>query len=218
MRKSKNARKWLIRAIVLELVILISLSGYAYGKYVTQESAGGNLQITAELGKVNLQEHQAVKDEKGQYDLNGTLVQSNAYTTVLPGLDIPKDPYVTVTEKSPIPAYLFVEVWDNIPTTTVGSESKKLMTYTVDTNNWKLVGTYSEKSVYVYTGGTGDAKQITANLAKTRILADDTVYVSQYLKKMKLPAGGIQINFRAVLKQCVTGKIPADVYNDTTDY
>ena len=218
MRKSKNARKWLIRAIVLELVILISLSGYAYGKYVTQQKLEGNLQITANLGKVTLQEHQAEKDEHGKYTLTGTAVSANAYTTVLPGLDIPKDPYVTVTEKSPIPAYLFVEVWDNIPTTTVGSESKKLMTYTVDTNNWKLAGTYSGKSVYVYTGGTGDAKQITANLAETKILADNTVYVSQYLKKMKLPAGGIQINFRAVLKQCVTGMTADQIYSDNTNY
>ena len=109
-------------------------------------------------------------------------------------------------------------MWDNIPTTTVGSESKKLMTYTVDTNNWKLAGTYSGKSVYVYTGGTGDAKQITANLAETKILANNTVYVSQYLKKMKLPAGGIQINFRAVLKQCVTGMTADQIYSDNTNY
>lgn len=218
MLKSKNARKWLIRAIVLELVILISLSGYAYGKYVTQQKLEGNLQITANLGKVTLQEHQAEKDENGKYTLTGTAVSANAYTTVLPGLDIPKDPYVTVTNKSPIPAYLFVEVWDNIPLTLIGSEQKKLIDYTVDTTNWKMIGTYGGKNVYVYTGGTGDAKQITANLAKTRILADDTVYVSQYLKKMELPAGGIQINFRAVLKQCVTGKTPAEVYSDTTNY
>ena len=218
MRKSKNARKWLIRAIVVELVILISLSGYAYGKYVTQESVGGNLQITAELGKVNLQEHQAVKDEKGQYGLNGILVQSNAYTTVLPGLDIPKDPYVTVTEKSPMPAYLFIEVWDNIPLTLIGSEQKKLIDYTVDTTNWKMIGTYGGKNVYVYTGGTGSAVEVKANLGVTKILTDDKVIVSQYLKKMKLPAVGIQINFRAVLKQCVTGMTADQIYSDNTNY
>ena len=218
MLKSKNARKWLIRAIVVELVILISLSGYAYAKYVTQQKLEGNLQITANLGKVTLQEHQAEKDENGKYTLTGTAVSANAYTTVLPGLDIPKDPYVTVTNKSPMPAYLFIEVWDNIPLTLIGSEQKKLIDYTVDTTNWKMIGTYGGKNVYVYTGGTGEAKEITADVAATKILVGDKVTVSQYLKKMELPVGGIQISFQTIMKQCVTGMTADQIYSDNTNY
>lgn len=70
----------------------------------------GKLIIRAGLASgVYIKEHKAVKAEDGTYSLGAEIVDENAYT-VLPGVALPRDPFVKIEEKTATPAYLYVEI------------------------------------------------------------------------------------------------------------
>lgn len=56
-----------------------------------------------------LNESHATKGNDGKYTLTATRVEENSYT-VLPGVNLPKDPSVQITEALSADAYVFVEV------------------------------------------------------------------------------------------------------------
>ena len=99
----------------LLLIIAVSvLIGSAVGKYrrsFTLEQA--TVTFTAKLAEsVTLQEHKANRQPDGSYELDENSTVAEIEYTLIPGLDVPKDPYVTITGKTPIDSYLFVEVVD----------------------------------------------------------------------------------------------------------
>lgn len=208
MKKFTTIRRWLKIAIVAELIVLLCLSGVVYAKYTTDKTLTGSVTINAELGTIQILEHEAQKQPDGSYKLIGVTAdgkcdpnaahthmdgssekKGNIYTHVIPGLDIPKDPYVVIKDKTTIPAYVFVEVKDTLP-------SNSQIIYTIDevsvsnpNGNWYNLGKLRTNggTVYVYTGGTGHPLAITdqtPNLDKITILIDNTVHVSQNLKEM----------------------------------
>ena len=75
-----------------------------------------------------LKEHEATDaDNDGVYTLSETSeVDGNTYT-VLPGVDLPKDPFVKTTGALEMDAYVFVEVVD---------ETGTALSFTVDNTNW----------------------------------------------------------------------------------
>lgn len=146
----KNNR--IMRGIVL-LCGIVLLFGGAWGatnlraKYVTSITLTGSVDFSPLLATdLTLQEHVAERKADGSYQLKTTTaaVNQNAYK-VMPGVDIPKDPFITVTERTTVPGYLYVEVIDSLPDT---------VTYRL-TNNWSLLSGVTGKnggSVYVYVG------------------------------------------------------------------
>lgn len=200
MTKHQKQRKRLLALIVVLSVILAGLCGVAYAKYVQETTLNGTVNITAELGIVQVLEHVANRNDDGSYSLGkDTTSEKNEYT-LIPGLDIPKDPYVVVSNKSTVPAYIFLEVTDNIT-------DDKIISYTIDPDHWKkLEGV--DGQVYVYIEN-GSPKAVTSNIDPINILEDQTVYVSQNLKDYEGETP-ISINFTVSMKQA-TGEAK-DIY------
>lgn len=149
-------KKTLTIAIALVLVVALAVGAtYAYLKAssgpVTNTFAVGNV---IDDTKFTLQEHKvAYNGTKGVYDYELTeageqqVGTSNTYDKLVPGTTAPKDPFITIGEKTQAPAYLFVKVTD----TSAG------ITYSVDTDKWAEVsvnGLKAGEKVYVYKVGS----------------------------------------------------------------
>lgn len=201
-------RLWpLMMAAVL---VLGSMVGVALGKYIHSTELEATVTFSAKLAdSIVLEEHEAVRQSDGSYKLDNTkTVTSNAYT-LIPGLDVPKDPYITIKNKTPLDAYLFVEVVDTLDVHTNTDDSTFApVTYHM-TDNWMLlkdgenpVAGKHGGTVYVYTAdGTNaaavndekwTAKETTEDGATNYYLtipllqadqAGNSVFVSQYLNK-----------------------------------
>lgn len=206
----KKLQKWLPGFLIFAVLLASLAGGAAYAKYVTQKQFDGSVTIKAELGTITLQEHTANRKEDGSYELLTSTTDKNEYI-IIPGLDIPKDPFVTVTRTSPIPVYVFIEVVD-----TIESENKNVITYTADPANWLKVDGVTGKNggmVYVYTTNGSAAAEVTDTVGPINILSNETVYVSQKLKQV---TGGVSINFYASMGQVAAGHTPAEVYQSIT--
>lgn len=166
-------------ALILVILLITSLSGLAVGKYVFTNSFTRTVTFKAELAKdFILRERTVVRQADGQYVLAEPYITNNKLAPqryeLLPGLDIPKDPHVVITGKSPIPAYLFIEVVDKTPNDAIS--------FTLE-EQWIETTLKTPKdggTMYVYsTNGTGPA-EITEDLT-AYILENNKVYVSQKL-------------------------------------
>lgn len=200
----------LLSVLVLAVVALVST---AVAKYVYSEPLTVGVQFEAKLADtVALLESEAKRQPDGSYKLGTGTVYGNSYI-LMPGVDIPKDPYVTVTGKTSIPAYLFVEVVDKIGD---GAISWKIGSAWLELEG---VSGHNGGTVYVYKGNESEALKLTGeNCPKDKIfvLKDNTVYVGQ-----KLVSNGEKINdglvFYASLVQVgKTGdadRSPQDAYN-----
>lgn len=199
-------------ALLVAVLILASLvCGTAYAKYVKQQSFTGTMTLTAQLGSITVEESKANRQSDGSYKLDSSnKVKSNSYE-LLPGLDIPKDPAVSVNKESTIPVYVFLEVTD-----TIAPQDEDVIAFTVDPV-WKAVagvtGIHGGR-VYVYAPG-GSPAVVTEDVASINVLAGQTVTVSQKLKQV---TGQVEILFYAEMRQITSvGQDPAAVYG-STDY
>lgn len=190
------------------LILLTALTG-VYAKYVTDKVLEGQASITAKLGEIKLLEHVYEPQADGSYKkTEATTSNGNTYSTVIPGLDIPKDPYVQITNKSPIEAYVFLKIeTDNL--------KENGLTYTLK-EHWQPVAGYTD--VYVYSEKSGEnwipVKMIGNNAGTITIpvLEGDQVIVSQKLNK---EATGLELSFSACMKQYVDGQTAAQIYGNT---
>lgn len=177
---------------VIFLLVVVGV-GVSYAKYIATLRATGTVTINAELGDITLQEHEAVRQPNGSYELTDVILPimdnpdstdvneeklGNSYV-LIPGLDIPKDPYIVITNKTGIEAYLFVEVVDKT--------ANPALTVTADSAHWLSLGEIGVNggTVYVYKA-TADDKTPTAidsNFPSDPIyiLAGNQIIVSQTL-------------------------------------
>lgn len=142
-----SKKKTLLTILAVVLVCCIAVTGtLAYLKADTMENPVKNTFVAdgdGVMGVITLNEHKAVQGEDGNYSLTTDVVTSNEYN-LLPGTNVPKDPYITLVEKSTVKAYLYVEV--------VNGLGNKGISYAMD-DNWTLVtGVTGTKggAVYVY--------------------------------------------------------------------
>ena len=171
----RSKKTWLIVACTV-MVLAVSVVGtIAYLTDTTEPVVN-----TFTMGKLLddplnfvLKEHQATDNDKtGVYTLDDTKeVNANEYT-VLPGVDLPKDPFVKTNETLKLDAYVFVEVVDEIGTA---------LHFTVDSDKWtELSGKTGPNGGKVYVmkdnGGIAKADQklgpITI-LTKNKITVDN---------------------------------------------
>ena len=123
----KNVKKTLLLSVCALILVAATVMGTM--AYLTAEDSVTNTfaattLITDEDDFV-LKEHKLITTEDKKLALDEqTEVQENNYP-VLPGVNLPKDPFVRVTVQSD--AYLFLEVENNLPAG---------MTFTVDTTKW----------------------------------------------------------------------------------
>lgn len=196
-KKKKRTRLGLL----ILLLLLLSLMGFALGKYSKTLNNPGNVTFSTRLADtMTLLEHQAVRQTDGTYELDMTkTVTSNIYI-LIPGVDIPKDPHITISGRTSIPAYLFIEVESTLDTDT--------QVYKIDTDKWELLIQSGTKKVYYYksdiTDGTiyilkdhpGTGKQIEI---KQAVLSDAEIDV---------------LSISARLMEKVGEKTPLDTYNN----
>ena len=219
--KSKRSRLLILLAVVL---LIGATVGTAVGKYVTTITVPGKVVFTADLAEeVKLQEHQAKRNADGSYSLTGEIAQPdlngnhNTYD-LLPGLDIPKDPHITISNKTPIEAYLFVEV---VESGDVDTENK-VITYSMDSGWLKLNGVTGKNNgtVYVYKGEDSSAKVLDENIGTdwtAKILAPltegkpETIRVSQMLITTPNTDDDI-LTFYATMGEVAMGANPTEVY------
>ena len=195
-RKRKNNRIW-ISAVCVLLAVFVITTGAVFAKYKRSVPLQGTLTVSAgQLANVfTLQEHKAVRNN-GIYILDDTqVVTSNTYQ-VLPGVAIPKDPHFKLSNKSKVPAYLYVEVIDNL-----GASG---LSYSL-TSDWLDIDITGQSGgkVYVYTGGTGSAKLLDENFNVS------TIYILQYnqvtVGKGSTSGFNVSLSFHGYLAQASAG-------------
>ena len=180
--------------------------------------------FTAALAEdVILQEHKAERNLDGSYSLTDQIATAdpngnyNSYA-LLPGLDIPKDPYITIMKKTPIEAYLFVEV---VEKGDVGTDGK-VITYAMDSSWLKLNGVTGKHNgtVYVYNGADADEKKLDDSIGAAwtvNLLAPlaegkpETIRVSQKLITTESTGNDI-LTFYAAMGEAAMAETPAEVY------
>lgn len=165
-------KKTLTIAIALVLVVALAVGAtYAYltaqtGEVKNTFVAGGAVDQSA----LELYEHKANQNKDGTYTLDTTKpTTANSYT-VMPGVDLPKDPTVEVAAANG-PYYLFVKV-------TEGAHfNKDIFGYSIDDAAWKQLKDADGKDVagvYVYTTDKTNAAiltgAVTANVLKDKVV------------------------------------------------
>lgn len=168
-------KKKLLIALAIVLVVAMSVTGTL--AYLTANT--GAVTNTFTVGKVfdeedsdthknfELLEH-GITGKPGEYTLTAEEVSGNEYT-VMPGVNIPKDPFVRVNRPVGVDVYLFVEVVDG---------TSEQLTVTVDSAKWtKLVGVTGTYGGGVYTLASGKLTEGNT-LEATHILADDEIVVA----------------------------------------
>lgn len=170
--EEKRKQRNIVIAIVLLAVILLAviIVGLTYAKYIASDSDSDSAQ-TARWGNIEITEHEVIF-ENGQYRLtdkeitikNGT---SNSYENIWPGMTIPKDPFIVVSDNVEVTYGLYIKVVEeNFPTT---------VTYDMG-EEWTLVrmsSNFNSKTyIYQYAGNINEGKKI-------YILKDNKLTVGQ---------------------------------------
>ena len=184
------------RRIAFLLAVLFCLSAVTFvavAKYIKDVPFSGNVTFTADLAETfTLTETKAERQTSGSYILSGEQVTQNPYT-LMPGVDVPKDPKITITGKTAVPAYLYVEVLEskNFPAT---------VTYSMATG-WKDLGITGPNGgkVYVYDTVLIDTTDLSDPIY---ILDGNTLKVSQNL----LRGTTATMTFYGYMAQQVSGR------------
>lgn len=193
--------------LLLLVLLLTALTGTAVGKYIYSTRYKATVTFTAELAEnLCLWESKATRDPEGDYTLEPDVtVASNDYI-LMPGVDIDKDPYIIVEGKTPVEAYLFVEIVETLHNHT--------LRYSVR-STWKKLDDLSGKNggtVYVYAGTGADAAVLDENFSSdpVHILQDNKFYVDQALRHGETRENKLQ--FYASMGETASGTTPAEVY------
>lgn len=199
-----NKKKIFLGIVALMLVCTLSVAGTL--AYLTARSEGNGVTNTfvAETNLVSsfkLTEHKAELDTDGSYkELNKTEEnllnpgEGNTYQ-ILPGIDLPKDPTIEISEKTEIPAYLYIEV--------VGELDPEVFEYSID-ENWMLlegVTGPNNGAVYSYNNEMIDDENAPTTV---RIIADDTIKVKSNATETALEAigsTGVTLKFYGYMAQ-----------------
>lgn len=204
MNKEKRTNKensfgaimyWTVGILLVLTMLTTCLVGGLFAKYVISDSFYDSARVASSgIGKMELWEHKAAEtyEDSGIYELltQEKPVTGNNYAKVLPGVDIPKDPFIELELKNAEVSYeLYVQVTEsNLPET---------VKYEL-TSDWELADdSDSANGVYVYKyKGTIDPNFN----GKIKILKNDMLYVSEHY----VGDGKFSLTFSAYLKQAKT--------------
>ena len=196
-----SKKKTLLTILAVMLVCCIAVAGTLAVLFAkTSEPVVNTFTATSQLvtGEFTLKEHIAEQQKNGSYTLTkettNDTVTGNHYD-VLPRTDLPKDPYITITEKTNAPAYLYVEVVGELPTG---------MHYNMASCWTELEGVTGNHNgvIYVYNNGTPIDDKSTG-LENIAIIAGNTITVDDV---PGLAEGQkVELSFYAYLGQASVG-------------
>lgn len=216
-----NRRQIRYSLIALSLLIIISgaisiaTSGQTSARYKQVQSLDtATVTVNADLAEtLAVLEHRAARKADGSYELKTgeNPVSSNSYE-LMPGVSVDKDPYVLVTGKSDIPAYLYIEMND------ATGQTQGTFHFTVDVQNWMKLDDANGREnrvVYVYAPGGTPRKMTSADMTNGKIeigiLDGDKVNVTEKLDRSRSYDSCI-VEFYAVMIQAATDDY-SDLYN-----
>ncbi|MBQ9901982.1 MAG: hypothetical protein IJM51_06315 [Clostridia bacterium] len=193
---------------VLAGMTAIAFSGasanYKQRRPVTQVPA--TITVNANLAAgLAIKEHAATRQDSGVYSLGGDETTGNRYI-LMPGVDIPKDPFVLVTGKTAIPAYLYVEVVD-------GTGMSGTFTYSL-TSDWNELNVNGKHggTVYVYRNGTPISDSNTeGGTLNVPILEGNKITISNSFDVTSQLESTNALSFYAYMAQAVD--TPDNIYN-----
>ena len=167
---SKHKKGKFVPVLLACAAVLVLLGIGIRAKYVTSVPLSGTVTIKGELAdNVTLTEHEAARQADGSYTLSKTEITDHNEYIVMPGVDIPKDPTITIENKSSVPAYLYVEI---VPSSLMPSDTR--VQYAL-TDDWeKITVTDTTRNVYVYKlSFSGETSQ------SIQILKDNKIIISE---------------------------------------
>lgn len=186
---------------MLSLLTMMSIwlvSGI-FAKYTVNDHSSNSARVAA-FGSVEVKEHKAIPKTVGSSGDVGSVynsgeyadmlyeldlddeVGSNTYDVMMPGVDIPKDPFVRVTTGE-VDCELYIKVSEkNIPEKYQdrnGETHKPIVTYTVDPSIWqKLPDDQQDVDGVIYKYSSVIDANSTEQIIS--ILEDNKIYISQY--------------------------------------
>ena len=173
--KRKMMKKAMVMVLALAMVCVASVAGtLAYLSHKTEKVTNtfviGSLFENA-TQDFALMEHKLANDGEGVngvFTLTTDLVTTNKYKNVLPGVNVPKDPFVRVNGLKE-DAYLFLVVEDN-----TGNH----ISFVMD-SKWEPYETENGKSIYVYKEADNDYILDRNTTEQINILKDKKVTVDK---------------------------------------
>lgn len=202
MKTSDNTTKRtkLLKAAAVVMIAALVCTGI-WAKYTQNVNFEGNVTFSQKLADdFKIGEHKAVRQNDGSYILSDEEVVQNTYE-VMPGVDIPKDPFITLTNKSDVPAYLYIEIAD-APSETVKYEL---------TDEWQKINDCKGSNggdVYAY-------RQVLDNESYTgpiSVLKDDLVMISE---KYDETTAGFNMKLYGYLLQKTDERSAEQIFKDT---
>lgn len=178
------------------------------GQLIDPDGEDNDSESEEDNGFIKLQEHGVTKNDNGQYTLNGEVVQSNEYE-IMPGMVIPKDPYITIQGKTETPAYLYVEVINGFGEDVVAADTLK-----IDIANWLKLDV-EDREIYVYTAGGEKAAILTSDITDNLYIIEDNKFtINPELDPTTIPEAGQTLVFNAFLAQASIGEVtdPAEIF------
>lgn len=223
-----NKKRTLLTVVALILVCVLSIMGTAaYLKTQTTTvtntfvAAGGG-DLIKNTGALTLVEHEATKIMQTVTDGGGTKeiwtgkyeIKTGAATTqaitydIMPGMVVPKDPYVTITQKTSVPAYLYIEVINNLSFSTKVDGKETLV---IDPEHWLAINV-DGRDIYVYTNDGATPAIVTSDVT-ANIIKDDKFTVNKDVEPTTLDADET-LKFQAFLAQASIGEVtdPAAIF------
>lgn len=179
--------------LVIGIAVLIGVAIFTAGlnaKYVLKVKLKASVEFSSELAQsITLDESKANITDSGKYELDiSQKVLENSYK-VMPGVNIPKDPAITITGKTGVPSYLFIKAEEtNIPDSVVYSLC----------DHWEKLD--NTDNVYVYT-------EENFNLP-IKIIENDILIVSQQYN-----GEAFNLDFTAYLYQKLNGETPEQTFS-----
>lgn len=212
-----------LTALALILVCALSIMGtVAFLQTQTEEvvntfvAAGGG-KLIEDGGALTLEEHVASKimDENdkwtGKYEIKPDATTTKAFSyDIMPGTVVHKDPYVTITKKTATPAYLYIEVINNLSFSTkvANAEGELEETLVIDPANWLQIKDKATdgRDIYVYSTDGKNPVIVDANVTEINIIKDKKFTVNKDTDPATIAENGETLKFQAFLAQASVGE------------
>lgn len=199
--------------IAIALVLVVALAVGATWAYLTATTGPVKNTFVAgklldESGALTLNESKiATTNTTGVYTLSNDTTTENAYTAIMPGVNLPKDPQVTVTGLA-ANAYLFV-VADNALKNGLSATYDIYDATTNPTGKWVVVESNAAagKTLLAYNG------VLTQDVSKVYILKDNQVTVPSNLTVDNAGQSFGDLKFNAYLVQAAGFGTAAAAWN-----